>query len=554
MSDPYELAFLPGTPPEEILKWEHGHRTTVEDGMFIEWDAPVPMRDGVRIYSDIFRPEHAVKVPALIAWGPYGKQSPRGVYQRFIDNGGVKPEWMSRYATFEAPDPLYWTRHGYAVINVDPRGLWNSEGDATFWSKEEALDVYDLIEWAAQQPWCNGKIGLSGVSYLAIIQWQVAALRPPHLAAINPWEGYNDSYRERAFHGGIPENSFMPRWLSTARWSRGRVEDVLEMRRQHPFFDAYWQSKAPDLSKIEVPAYVVASWGDQGLHTRGTLEGFKQISSKRKWLDVHGRKKWETFMRPEWVEKQRAFFDHFLLGKETAVLEWPTVNLEIRERYYVGETRAEQEWPLARTQYTKLFLDAADHSMAESAPAMPARAVYDAKQGSATFEHRFEQETELTGHAKLRLWVSTSQGHDMDLFVAIYKLDTGGNRVPFAFFSVFEEGPAAQGWLRVSHRELDPQRSTPQQPRLLHRQELPLRPDEVVPVDIEIWPSCVLYRAGETLQVVIQGKDFDYGNAAHGPTMGHGPLRNEGQHSICTGGEWDSHLLVPVIPRQPTKC
>ncbi len=548
MSDSYELSFLPGTPPEEILKWEHGYRKTVEDGMVIEWDAAVPMRDGVRLFTDIFTPEGAKEVPALIAWGTYGKQSPRGVYQRFIDNGGVKPEWMSRYTTFEAPDPLYWTRHGYAVIHVDPRGLWNSEGDATFWSKEEAFDVYDLIEWTAKQPWCNGKVGLSGVSYLTIVQWQVATLQPPHLAAINPWEGYNDSYRERAFHGGIPENVFMPRWLSNSKWSRGRVEDVLEMRRQHPFFDAYWQSKAPDLSKITVPAYVVASWGDQGLHTRGTLEGFKQISSQQKWLEVHARKKWETFMRPEWVEKQRTFFDHFLLGKDTEVLKWPKVNLEIRERYYVGETRPEGEWPLKRTQYTKLFLDAKSNSLAATAPQATAQMSYDAQNGSAVFEHKFDQDTELTGHTKLRLWVSTSEGNDMDLFVAIYKLDTQGNRVPFAFFSVFEKGPAAQGWLRVSHRELDPVRSTPEQPWLLHRQELPLKPEERVAVDIEVWPSCVLYRAGETLQLVVQGRDFEYGNPAHGPTMGHGPLRNAGQHSIFTGGSCDSHLLIPVIP------
>lgn len=551
MSDGYELVFLPGTPPDEMLKSGHGYRRTVEDGMDIDRDLGVAMRDGIRIQIDVFKPHGGTNLPALIAWGPYGKQSPRGVYQRFVDNGGVKPEWLSRHTIFEAPDPLYWTRHGYAVIHVDPRGLWNSEGDATFWSREEALDFYDLIEWTAQQPWCSGKVGLSGVSYLTIAQWQVASLQPPHLAAINPWEGYNDSYRERAFHGGIPEDVFMPRWLSNSRWSRGRVEDVLEMRRRHPFFDAYWKSKAPDLSKITVPAYVVASWGDQGLHTRGTLEGFKQMSSKQKWLEVHGRKKWETFMRPDMVEKQRAFFDHFLLGKETAVLDWPRVNLEIRERYYVGEMRAESEWPLQRTQYTRLFLDVRDRSMSAVPVEQAAELTYDAQAGSAIFEHTFDRDTELTGHTKLRLWVATSAGNDMDLFVAIFKLDTAGQRVPLAFFSVFENGPAAMGWLRVSHREPDPERSTPHQPWLLHRRELPLTPGERVPVDIEIWPSCLLYRSGETLQLVIQGKDIEYGDPSHGPVMGHGPLRNEGRHTIFTGGSCGSHLLVPIIPREP---
>jgi predicted acyl esterase len=546
----YELLFRRARDPDEILKWAHGYRQTRDEGMLIEWDVAVPMRDGVRIFIDVFRPENSREepIPALIAWGPYGKQSPRGVYERFHDNGGVRKDWMSKYTSFEAPDPLRWTRMGYAIIHVDPRGLWNSEGDATFWSPEEARDYYDLIEWTAAQSWCTGKVGLTGVSYLTIAMWQVAALRPPHLAAINPWEGYSDSYRERAFHGGIPENLFMPRWLEHSVYSRGEVEDVLEMRRQRPFFDDYWKSKAPDLERIEVPAYVVASWSDQGLHTRGTLEGFKRIGSRQKWLEVHGRKKWEHYMRPEMVEKQRIFFDHFLKGQGDEVLQWPRVNLEIRERYYVGDLRAENEWPIARTEYVALHLDAAGGTMARSAPARPAEMRYDAKEGQAVFDHRFEQDLELTGHAKLKLWVQTTEGDDMDLFVAIYKLDAEGRQVPLSFFSVFEEGPVAMGWLRVSHRELDPVRSTPQQPWLKHEREQRLERGEIVPVEIEVWPSSMLYRAGETMRLVVQGKDIYYGPPHMGPTMGHGPLRNAGEHVLHTGGRYDSHLLVPLIP------
>lgn len=547
MSDNYEIAFVPGTNPDEILHWEHGYRTTVSDGMHIEWDAGVPMRDGTRIFIDIFKPAETGPVPTIIAWGPYGKQSPRGVYQRFGNNGDVKPEWYSKYAIFEAPDPLYWTQHGYAVIHADPRGLWNSEGNATFWSDTEALDIYDLIEWIARQTWSNGKVGMAGVSYLTTVQWQVAALNPPHLAAINPWEGYSDCYR-RQFHGGIPENVFVSRWTSNMRWSRGQVEDFMEMRRRHPFFDSYWQSKAPALQKITVPAFVVASWSDQGLHTQGTLESFREISSPQKWLLVHGRKKWETYMRPDMVEKQRSFFDHFLLGKPSDLLSWPPIMLEVRERYYVGEDRAEQEWPLNRTNYTKLFLDATTKSLSNEPPQRAGVTSYDALEGSAAFEHRFDVDTEITGYAKLRLWVSTSGGNDLDLFIAIYKLDVDGSRVPLAFFSVFEKGPVALGWLRVSHREVDKEKSTPYQPRLLHQRELPIAPGEKVPVDIEVWPSSMLYRAGETLQLIIQGRDFEYGDPSIGPIQGHGPLRNVGEHTIYSGGAFDSHLLIPVIP------
>jgi predicted acyl esterase len=210
--------------------------------------------------------------------------------------------------------------------------------------------------------------------------------------------------------------------------------------------------------------------------------------------------------------------------------------------------RAEAEWPLARTQYTKFFLDARSRTLATAVVERPSEAGYDAQTGRAIFEHRFARDTEVTGYAKLKLWVATSAGQDMDLFVAIYKIDTKGETVPLAFFSVFEKGPVALGWLRVSHRELDPARSTAHQPWLLHRRELPLTPGERVPVEIEIWPSCMLYREGETLQLIVQGRDFYYGKPEEGPTMGHGPLRNEGEHILFTGGACDSHLLLPIIP------
>ncbi|MEA2654976.1 MAG: uncharacterized protein QOI23_341, partial [Chloroflexota bacterium] len=364
-SETFETKYLPGLPPAEGGCPPRQHRTSHADGMLIEYDAAVPMRDGVEIYCDIFRPEAGGPAPVIVAWGPYGKHGP--VKYAIFPNHGVDPDWVSKYAGFEAPDPLYWTRHGYAVINVDPRGTWNSQGDATFYSAQEALDIYDLIEWAGTQAWSNGKVGMSGVSYLAIVQWRAAAERPPHLAAINPWEGVSDRYREMAYHGGIPENRFGPMWRARrVPYSNQRVEDTVTMYAEHPLWDAYWESKTADLSRVEVPAYVVASWSDQGLHTRGTLEGFKRIGSKHKWLTVHGRKKWQYYDQPENVERLRLFFDHFLKGIENEVESWPKVRLEVRDRFYEGEIRDESEWPLARTRHEKLYLDAASNTLAGS--------------------------------------------------------------------------------------------------------------------------------------------------------------------------------------------
>ncbi|HKV72643.1 MAG TPA: CocE/NonD family hydrolase, partial [Gemmatimonadales bacterium] len=357
------------------------------DGMLIEYDAPVAMRDGVEIYADVFRPEGAGPVPVIVAWGPYGKHGP--VKYDIFPGHGVDPSWVSRYAGFEAPDPLYWTRHGYAVINVDPRGMWNSQGDATFYSPEEARDVYDFIEWAGTQQWSNGKVGMSGVSYLAIVQWKAAAEHPPHLAAINPWEGVSDRYREMAYHGGIPEDRFGPMWRSRrVPYSRNRVEDTTAMYAEHPLWDEYWESKTPDLSKIVVPAFIVASWSDQGLHTRGTLGGFKGIQSRDKWLMVHGRKKWQFYYQPENVDRLRLFFDRFLKGVQNEVETWPRVRLEVRERFYVGEFRDECEWPLARTRYEELYLDASSGSLSGSPATQPSSVRYAATgTGRAEFVH-----------------------------------------------------------------------------------------------------------------------------------------------------------------------
>ena len=163
---------------------------------------------------------------------------------------------------------------------------------------------------------------------------------------------------------------------------------------------------------------------------------------------------------PESRRRRAAFFDHFLKGRATALAAWPKVRLEIRERAGVAVERAEREWPLARTDYRPLWLDAATATLAEQAPEAEGMASYAAGEGRAVFDLRFDSDTELTGHMKLRLWVETEEGDDMDLFVAVQKLDAAGDHVGFCFYAFYEDGPVALGWLRASHRALDPERST----------------------------------------------------------------------------------------------
>jgi len=549
MSD-VELIYRAGVHPEQVTGKKPPpppvYSREVDSGLEIERNVAVRLRDGVRILVDIYRPQGGIELPVLLGWSPYGKHNTADRLP--WPQADVLPGWMSRYTAFEAPDPLYWCRQGYAVAYPDPRGSWYSQGGLRHGGLGEAQDCYDLIGWLAMQAWSNGKVGLSGVSYLTAIQWQVAPLRPAHLAAINPWEGFSDWYREFAYHGGIPETSFLVRGCANLQWSTTRVEDTVANARAHPLYDDYWRSKECALEDIQVPAYVVASWSDQGLHTRGTLEAFKRMASKEKWLEVHGRKKWHYYYRPQSVAKQRQFFDHFLKRRDPIVPAWPKVLIEVRERANVGELRAEAEWPLARTQFGKLYLNVRGGGLQAEPPAAESSIAYEASRGRAVFDYTLPAAAEVSGHMKLRLWVQADGSDDMDLFVAIQKLDPAGYEVPFVFYSLNENGPVALGWLRASHRELDAERSRPEQPFHTHLREQRLTPGEVVPVEIEIWPSSTRFEAGERLRVVVQGHDLETVPAPNAPTARHEATRNRGNHILYAGGRFDSHLLVPWIP------
>ena len=391
-------------------------------------------------------------------------------------------------------------------------------------------------------------MGLTGVSSRAAIQSLVAPLRPGPLAALNPWEGFSDWYREFAYHGGILETNFLPRASDNIRFSLNRTENTWENVKAHPLIDDFWRSKELDLEAIVQPAYVVASWSDQALHLRGTIEAWRRMASPQKWLEVHGQKKWAHYYRPESRARQLAFFDHFLRDRPTAVQAWPKMRIEVRERHEVAEERAEHEWPLARTDYRHLYLDAGNGTLAVT-PGADAAVRYEAIDGRVTFDCRFEEATELTGHASLKLWVEAQGSDDMDLFVALQKLDRDGDVVGFTFYSFYENGPIALGWLRASHRALDPQKSSPERPVHPHTGEERLAPGECVPVEIEIWPFSVRFEAGESLRLVIASADiYRKEEGVMLPFPLHEDTRNRGAHIVRTGGSHDSALLLPFIP------
>ncbi len=528
----------------------------LEGRVIIEEDVPVLARDGTRLSAKVFRPTQEGTYPVVMAFTAYNKDGGTEGYPAVL-NISLNPEFdlgsfsVSRWTAWEAPDPAFWVRNGYAVVYVDTRGYGASEGDAHVLSIRDGEDFYDAVEWAGAQPWSNGSVGLNGVSYLAISQWVAASGNPPSLKAIIPWEGQSDNFREVLFHGGIPETAFTSFWLNRisnlAHQSPLPHPLIFRFGQDRPFLMRSIQARMMppsgiSLPDIQVPALICATWSDQGLHTRGSFEGYKQIASKQKWLFTHGRQKWETYYSAEALETQLTFFDHFLKGADNGFDARARVRLEVRESLETYSVRFVEDWPIPGTEYRKMYLDSATGELMPTRQASVSAAEYDPSSEAVFFTYTFDQDTELSGNMKLRLWISTDRGDDMDLFVGVEKLDAAGEPVHFYAKTGYTKGPVAMGWLRVSHRELDQARSTPWQPVLAHEQSLDISPGDVIPVEIEILPSSTLFRAGEALRLVVQGRDlFEHPMLAHARTI------NEGHHTIHTGGDYDSYLLVPVM-------
>jgi putative CocE/NonD family hydrolase len=526
-----------------------------EAQIVFEEDVAAEMRDGIRLMTNVFRPAKPGKYPAILSLAPYGKHSypPDKQFER-IPNVGPLP--FSEYTGWEMPDPVYWVPNGYIVVGADCRATNQSEGEHfAHFDPQISQDFHDLVEWIAEQEWCDGNVGSNGVSYLAATQWLGASENPPHLKAAIPWEGFNDFYREHVTHGGMPDTNFYREiWGRRMNSQTGFIaqgataEDSVAEQNNRPLMDDFWRAKHPDLTKIDTAILAVASWATAGLHTRGSVEGFKQASSENKWLYGHGRKEWETYYAREGLELQKRFFDCFLKGQENGMRETPRVRIEVRDYFYDGRERYFDDFPIPETDYRPLYLDAADSSLSASPVPDQAQCSYAAQEtesevDSTIWEYIFDEAVDLIGHMKLKLWVSGEGADDLDLHVAIKKFDKHGNEVYFPDFQHIENGLAASGWLRVSHRELDVEKSTPWQPWLKHERLLKLAPGDIVPCEVEILASATGFRAGDKLQLVIQGYDIIsvFNRFKHEDTV------NAGHHVIHTGGEYDSHLLVPAV-------
>ncbi|OGL18042.1 MAG: peptidase S15 [Candidatus Rokubacteria bacterium RIFCSPLOWO2_12_FULL_71_22] len=569
--------------------------------MRIDWDVPITMDDGLVLRADIYRPAGTDKHPVILSYGPYGKglhfeDLYTDQWRRMVEqHPDVSAGSTNRYQNWEVVDPEKWVPDGYACVRVDSRGAGRSPGVLDLWSAREAQDLFQCIEWAAAQPWSSGRVGLNGISYYAMNQWQVAALQPPHLAAICVWEGAADYYRDLSHHGGIL-CTFGRAWFPSqvvrvqhgrgARGYRSRMtgewisgpptlteeelgaarSDFYEDCWRNPLAsDEYWRSRMPDWSKVTAPLLSAANWGGQGLHPRGNFEGFLRAASTRKWLEVHGIEHWTHFYTDYGVRLQKRFFGHFLKGEDTGWARQPRVVLQVRHAGERFVERHENEWPLARTRWTKLHLHPAEQRLTTAPPTADGSVTYDGLGDGVTFlTSPLESETEITGPIAARLWVS-SETTDADLFLVVRVFTPHLQEVTFQG-ALDPHTPIAQGWLRASHRKLDPALTRPWRPYHTHDEKQPLAPGQVFELDVEVWPTSIVVPVGHRIGLTVRGRDYEYpggpgaGLGVLGAVFtGVGPFQHNdprdrpaavfgGKVTLHCGPSRPAHVLLPVIP------
>jgi uncharacterized protein len=584
-------------------------RSEVRDGMRIDWNVPITANDGLVLRADVFRPIDEMPCPVLLTYGPYAKalafqDGYPSAWNRMAEkHPDVTAGSSNLYQNWEVVDPEKWVPHGYACVRVDSRGCGASPGFIDHFSPRESQDFYDCIEWAGVQPWSTGKVGLNGVSYFGINQWQVASLQPPHLAAMCIWEGAADWFRDMTHHGGIL-STFWANWydmqvktvqhgagergrrsratgelvcgpdtLTEAQLAANRCDFGANIR-SHPLDDAYHKERSAQWDKITVPFLTAANWGGQGLHPRGNFEGFFRAASKDKFLEAHGIEHWTHFYTDYGRELQRRFFDCYLKGDPDSRAAWadqPRVLVQVRHTDKFVP-RNDTTWPLANTQWTKFYLQPTDCSLhpeteqgaTEVLGGAPTKS-FDATGEGVTFVTApLAQQTELTGPSAAKLFVSSSTT-DADIFLVLRIFSADLKEIVFQG-AIDPHTPVGQGWLRASHRKLDPALTKPFRPYHTHDQKQPLKPGVPVELDVEIWPTSIVVPAGYRIALTVRGKDYEYGGGTGGKLSnfknelkGCGPFLHDdpvdrpaavfnGTTTLHFSGNQRPYVLLPVIP------
>ncbi|CAD6580508.1 MAG: hypothetical protein TREMPRED_002760 [Tremellales sp. Tagirdzhanova-0007] len=573
-------------------------------------DVKIPLQNGLYVLADVFRPAEEGNYPVIMNCGVYGKAfnhhsvgnpAELETHEHEEDEYFFGNSLGQIYENHETVNTAVWVPKGYSVVRVDGPGTGNNPGTIAVWGLGTATAYYDAIEWAGVQPWSNGNVGLWGMSYYAVTQQAVASLQPPHLKAMISMGTDIDLYEEIAYTGGLLNENFFPFWfralILTAVCGKPDAIDIVEYLANSPFKDSDLSKTfgpksevfmSPDMSKVTVPLWAVVVTTHQfNFHQLGSSEAFIHTKTPHKKLDF-----WEDWFTKAYssdsVRDHSAFFDYWLKGIDNGIMDTPPVRLEIRTGNGASFIQEEDEWPIARTEYRRYYLDAtpaqdfsgngwrddhfklstsevqenreasynADVRLAESRilRGKPSSFMDPYTTGICFVSEVLEEDITIAGYGKIKLWVSSST-EDMDLYITIRILDEKNREVDFAGPTTmsFPDRIKAfmKGWLKVSHRKIDSARTTNYTVKHTHLKGdyAPLKPDEIVPVEIEISPNTAYARKGHRIQLEVQPHD----GAIHGvlPHECNPVYHKNSFNKVYTGGQYDCWVQLPVVPRHP---
>jgi putative CocE/NonD family hydrolase len=536
-------------------------------------DVAVTMRDGVRIATRIYLPEGPGPFPALFATSPY---------QLEFDH-------LPAYSVFpwRETGPIAWyVAHGYAYVHSDVRGSGRSAGQFGFMDATEQADYVELIDWISRQRWSNGRVGGIGQSYYAMAQWLMATLRPPALACIAPYDGLVDQYRCSNYHGGI-FCSYRSTWYTRllfdnqhrAAEQSGRERMGLDLVGEilaHPLYDEWWRERSAfeRLKDIKIPVLSIGHWGKMGLHLRGNVLGYEEITAPKRLVVTGARNAAEAhhlFDQVEFHERELLpFYDYYLKGQDNGFLSRPPVRIFVING---GGFRDEQEWPLARTTTKALYLRQGssesvvsinDGSLSWDAPASdeaPTAYAYpdpawrngvvavgpdgkpDPVRRVITFTSApLEEDLEVTGPIVLKLFASSDQ---VDTRFIVKLSEQCPQTVPERTEGIQPSfQTVSKGWLKASHREKDEARSTPLRPFYTHIHPQPLVPGHVYEFDIEVLPVSCRFRKDHRIRLEIANgdsglTDYVFAHPYHPSLVGTDTFHHDALRP--------SRLLLPIV-------
>jgi len=548
-------------------------------GVISETDVAIPMRDGVRLIGNLWRPATDARCPVVLGvhgYHPEGQTGP--ITPAAISSAQWRhPHQERTNASLESGDPNFFARRGYAHMVLNVRGTGKSGGEWQYCGPLEVDDVCEAIAWLAAQPWCDGNVVMFGVSYFARMQFLVASRQPPALKALFcPW-GNTDLYRDIAYRGGILGYQWPVGWSQTSlvysnarprnhakeelgeegfRQAIKRLLDDDDIRAVpelvailqnpdraasafvtdlllHPLHTQYWNERTVDYTTIKIPAYIGACWGNYGIHLPAAFRSWEKLTVPKKmiigppvYLD-----------RPVYQLQHEAvrWFDYWVRHADTGIMDEPPVRLFVMG---TGEWKAADDWPLPETKWTPFFLH--EKGLLSEHEHWPYEGS-DSFEDSPWLRGRLQyatpplvENTEVTGPIALKLYAATTDT-DIHWIVSLLEISPTG-----------EERLLTKGWLKGSHRQLDLAASKPWEPIHTHLDPQPLTPGEIYEFDIKIVATSNQFHAGSRIALRIACADDPPKDPLD--LIGCGSLRRSRASRITVfhNEDYPSYLVLPI--------